>query len=86
MKTFLKLPKGIPSLDTFGRVFAKIKLEKIQERFIDWVQMVERLTAGQVIAWMARNYGVRMLGQPEKRRFTWSVPGQPKTNSCWDKL
>ena len=25
LRTFLKLPKGIPSHDTFGRVFAKIK-------------------------------------------------------------
>ena len=25
LKTFLQLPKGIPSHDTFGRVFAKIK-------------------------------------------------------------
>lgn len=25
LKTFLELPKGIPSQDTFGRVFAKIK-------------------------------------------------------------
>lgn len=50
LKTFLKLPKGIPSHDTFGRVFAKIKPEEFQKRFIDWVQAVERLTAGQVIA------------------------------------
>ena len=50
LRTFLKLPKGIPSHDTFGRVFAKIKPEEFQKRFIDWVQAVERLTAGQVIA------------------------------------
>jgi predicted transposase YbfD/YdcC len=50
LKTFLKLPKGIPSHDTFGRVFAKIKPEEFQKRFIEWVQAVETLTAGQVIA------------------------------------
>jgi predicted transposase YbfD/YdcC len=50
LKTFLKLPKGIPSHDTFGRVFAKIKPEEFQKHFIDWVQAVEKLTAGQVIA------------------------------------
>jgi predicted transposase YbfD/YdcC len=50
LKTFLELPKGIPSHDTFGRVFAKIKPEEFQKRFIDWVQAVEKLTAGQVIA------------------------------------
>jgi predicted transposase YbfD/YdcC len=50
LKTFLKLPKGIPSHDTFGRVFAKIKPEEFQKRFMEWVQAVETLTAGQVIA------------------------------------
>src|SRR5512134_2599062 len=50
LKTFLKLPKGIPSHDTFGRVFAKIQPEEFRKRFIEWVQAVERLTAGQVIA------------------------------------
>jgi hypothetical protein len=50
LKTFLKLPKGIPSHDTFGRVFAKIKPEEFQKRFIEWVQAIEKLTAGQVIA------------------------------------
>jgi predicted transposase YbfD/YdcC len=50
LKTFLKLPKGIPSHDTCGRVFAKIQPEEFQKRFMDWVQAVESLTAGQVIA------------------------------------
>jgi len=50
LKTFLVLPKGIPSHDTFGRVFAKIKPEEFQKRFIEWVRAVEQLTAGQIIA------------------------------------
>ena len=50
LKTFLELPKGIPSHDTFGRVFAKIKPEEFQKRFMEWVRAVETLTAGQVIA------------------------------------
>lgn len=50
LKTFLGLPKGIPSHDTFGRVFAKIKPEEFQKRFIEWVQGIETLTSGQVIA------------------------------------
>lgn len=50
LKTFLELPKGIPSHDTFGRVFAKIRPEEFQKRFIEWVQAIEKLTAGQVIA------------------------------------
>ena len=50
LKTFLELPKGIPSHDTFGRVFAKIKPEEFQKHFIEWVHSIEELTAGQVIA------------------------------------
>jgi predicted transposase YbfD/YdcC len=50
LKTFLELPRGIPSHDTFGRVFAKIKPDEFQKRFIEWVQAIERLTSGQVIA------------------------------------
>ncbi len=46
---FLELPKGIPSHDTFGRVFTKTKPEEFQKRFIEWVQAIEKLTAGQVI-------------------------------------
>ena len=50
LKTFLELPKGIPSHDTFGRVFAKIKPEEFQKRFMEWVKAIETLTHGQVIA------------------------------------
>jgi len=50
LKTFLELPKGIPSHDTFGRVFAQIKPEEFQKHFMEWVQAIDQLTAGQVIA------------------------------------
>lgn len=50
LKTFLELPKGIPSHDTFGRIFTQIKPEEFQKRFIEWVQAIEKLTSGQVIA------------------------------------
>jgi predicted transposase YbfD/YdcC len=49
LRTFLELPKGIPSHDTFGRVFALIKPEEFQERIIEWVKAIEKLTEGQVI-------------------------------------
>jgi predicted transposase YbfD/YdcC len=50
LKTFLELPKGIPSHDTFGRVFALIKPDEFQEHFIEWIKAIEKLTAGQVVA------------------------------------
>ena len=38
LKTFLELPNGIPSHDTFGRVFARISPEHFQDCFSAWVQ------------------------------------------------
>jgi len=50
LKKFLELPNGIPSHDTFGRVFALIDPEEFRRRFIEWVQAIYELTQGQVIA------------------------------------
>ena len=38
LKTFLALPNGIPSHDTFGRVFARLSSEHFQDCFTAWVQ------------------------------------------------
>lgn len=50
LQTFLQLPNGIPSHDTFGRVFARLKPEPFQRAFLAWVQAVAEVTQGQVIA------------------------------------
>ena len=50
LKTFLELPNGIPSHDTFGRVFSLIDPEEFQESFHSWVQSIHKLTDGQVVA------------------------------------
>jgi predicted transposase YbfD/YdcC len=48
--TFLKLPAGIPSHDTFGRVFAALDADAFQVSFMRWVEGVFRVSKGQVIA------------------------------------
>jgi predicted transposase YbfD/YdcC len=47
---WLTLPNGIPSPDTFRRVFARLDADAFQQRFREWVADVFELTKGQVIA------------------------------------
>lgn len=49
-KTFLKLPHGIPSHDTFGRVFALLDAEVFEQSFQDWVASIALLVGGDVVA------------------------------------
>ena len=50
LKTFLILPNGIPSHDTFSRVFARLDPEQLQGCFVSWVRSVSRVSDGEVIA------------------------------------
>ena len=50
LEDFLELPHGIPSDDTYRRVFAALDAEQFQSCFMDWIEAVEELTEGQVIA------------------------------------
>ena len=49
-RTFLKLPHGIPSHDTFSDVFARIDPDEFEHSFQSWVQTIARLLPGEVIA------------------------------------
>jgi predicted transposase YbfD/YdcC len=48
-RRFLRLPNGIASHDTFGRVFARICPRQFQECFTSWVQEACRLLPGEII-------------------------------------
>ena len=49
-RRFLALPHGIPSHDTFGRVFAALDPEAFKAAFLAWVHTVAALLPGDVIA------------------------------------
>ena len=49
-QTFLELPHGIPSHDTFGDVFSRLDPEQFQQCFMAWTQAVSDLIPGEVVA------------------------------------
>ena len=49
LKQFLSLPNGIPSHDTFNRVFASLCAEQLRSCFMDWVQSIAQITEGRVV-------------------------------------
>ena len=46
LSTFLELPNGIPSHDTFGRVFSALDAEQFHRCFVEWVWAVSEITEG----------------------------------------
>ncbi len=50
LKQYLELPAGIPSHDTFSRVFRILDATAFQERFMKWVEITFSVARGQVIA------------------------------------
>lgn len=50
LKTFLELPNGIPSHDTFGRLFARLDPAQFKTCFLRWIEAVRTQTSGQIVA------------------------------------
>jgi len=50
LKTFLSLPHGIPSHDTFGRVFSLLNPNKFEICFCSWIESLEIDTDKEIIA------------------------------------
>jgi len=50
LRSFLELPNGIPSHDTFNRVFALLNPAAFQQGFLNWVQAIAQNTLGRVVA------------------------------------
>ena len=50
LKTFLDLPNGIPSHDTFRRLFERLDPDEFQKGFLGWIEALHEATERQVIA------------------------------------
>lgn len=50
LKGLLELPNGIPSHDTFGRVFAALDPAQFAEAFTAWTQSMRQSLAGEIVA------------------------------------
>jgi predicted transposase YbfD/YdcC len=49
-KTFLKLPNGVPSHDTFNRVFCALDPRQFLDCFLSWTQSVRAAIPGEIVA------------------------------------
>ena len=50
LKQVLTLPHGIPSHDTFGRVFALLDPVAFHQCFLNWIHAVQQATHGDIVA------------------------------------
>lgn len=50
LASFLELPNGIPSHDTFARVLTRLDPEALESRFQQWIQLVVSKLEGEVVA------------------------------------
>lgn len=50
LRTFLELPHGIPSHDTFGDVFAKLQPQAFERCFMQWMKKLVHLSGGKLVA------------------------------------
>ena len=90
LKGFLELPNGIPSHDTFSRVFARIEPKQFQECFLSWVNSITKKLELEVIAidgkTMKQSYDRKQSQKPLHIVSAWSashqlVLGQKKVNN-----
>ncbi|MEP7220077.1 MAG: ISAs1 family transposase [Bacteroidota bacterium] len=50
LQTFLELPNGIPSHDTFGRFFAALDPEAFHRCFTGWMSAITQMSEGMIVA------------------------------------
>lgn len=72
LRTFLAPPNGIPSHDTFNRVFAALNPERFLDCFLTWTQSLRRVVGEEIVA---------MDGKALRRAM--NSGGMPHMVSAW---
>src|SRR5271169_7241728 len=49
LKSFLELANGIPSHDTFGRVFAQLEPQQFHNCFANWINTLHKVSKGRIV-------------------------------------
>ena len=76
LRTFLRLPAGIPSHDTFGRVFALLDPQGVAGGFCNWTQSPAPEPRGRSWRSTARPCAAATTGPSANPPSTWSAPGR----------
>jgi predicted transposase YbfD/YdcC len=50
LRTFLELPNGIPSHDTFNRVFSRLNSKEFHQCFMEWVSILYEKVSREIVA------------------------------------
>jgi len=65
LRTFLSLPNGIPSDDTFNRFYSAVEPQQLEDSFISWVKDVSKITDGEIISIDGKS--IRGSGQKDSK-------------------
>lgn len=79
LKQFLALENGIPSHDTFGRVFRWLDESAFQEAFLKWTYSLCQVSTGEIIAFDGKKLR-GSEGKAPKRPGIWMVSAWAKDN------
>ena len=64
LSTFLELPNGIPSHDTFGRIFSQLDPEILEKNFQSWIKVITAQLGLEVVAIDIRRFDSFAGGLP----------------------
>jgi DDE_Tnp_1-associated len=83
LKTFLDLPNGIPSHDTFRRLFERLDPDEFQRGFLGWIEALHEATERQVIAIDGKTLRRSFDRAKGQSALHWSMPGPRPITYSW---